>query len=209
MAGPTKLVKNPIFIQRMEDYFDSLDLNKNGFLTIDEIQQWATNLQEKCEATPDEVSNLRTNLYQFWGAVGLIPGKEVNKQDFVRGIARLGQAELERQKNNEITLHSKLNNSFFDVMDINSDGTVSLEELRLMMEACNKDPGEAESWMAAVDTNKNGKVEREELNKFEFDFWFKPQDQKTEGLFGGTYEKSPKRARFGFSNLCGCFQWLF
>lgn len=210
MAGPKKLAKNPIFIQRMEDYFDSIDLNKNGLLAIEEIQQWATNLQEKCQSTPEKVNRLRENLNEFWGAIGLLPGKEINKHEFVLGIARLGESELQRQRNNEVTLHSKLNNSFFDIMDINNDGTVSLEELKIMMEACNKNSTEAESWMTAVDTNKNGRVERDELNKFEFDFWFKPADQETEGLLGGTYEKSPKRKRLNLANYCGCcFKWLF
>ena len=48
-------------------------------------------------------------------------------------------------------------------MDINKDGTVSLDELKVMMKACNMDPSGAESWFNAADYNKNGKIEWEEL----------------------------------------------
>lgn len=56
-----------------------------------------------------------------------------------------------------------------------------------MMKACNMDPEGAKSWLSAADYNKNGRVEREELNKFEFDFWFHPEKEETSNMFGGAY----------------------
>ena len=56
-----------------------------------------------------------------------------------------------------------------------------------MMKACNMDPSGAESWFDAADTNKNGKIERKELNKCEFDFWFHPEKEENSNMFGGAY----------------------
>ena len=55
------------------------------------------------------------------------------------------------------------------------------------MKACNMDPSGAEAWFNTADRNKNGKIEREELNKFEFDFWFNPENEEVSDMFGGAY----------------------
>ncbi|KAK3745532.1 hypothetical protein QZH41_002907 [Actinostola sp. cb2023] len=188
MTTSTDLTKKPIWAKRMGSYFDSLNLNHDKYLTIDEILTWADNMEKACKATPQEMKALRQGLQDFWGIVGLVPGAQLTKEQFLHGVNRLGQLELKRKAENKPTMHEKLNNAFFDVTDINNDGTVTLEELRIMMKACNMDPSGAEAWFQAADVNKNGRIERGELNKSEFDFWFRPDDPSSGGVFGGTYE---------------------
>lgn len=188
MTSRPDLKRNPTWVKQMEEYFDSVDLNKNGFLTIEEILKWAEKMRVLCKATPQEIKNLEAGLREFWGTVGLVPGKRLNKRQFVRGVSQLGRSELEKKSRNEKTLHEKLSNAFFDVMDINNDGTVSLEELRTILIATDMDPSGAEPWFNMADANENGKVERSELIKSEFDFWFRPEDPSTKGMFGGAYE---------------------
>ena len=55
------------------------------------------------------------------------------------------------------------------------------------MKACKMDPDGAESWLNAADYNKNGKVERKELNKIEFVFWFHPEKEENSNVFGGAF----------------------
>lgn len=176
-----------MWVNRMSEYFDSEDLDKDGFLTLDDMLQTAENMRVMCNASDLEMTNMCTQLRQFWGTVGLVPGVKMTKDTFIHGVNRLAQDELERKRKGEITLHEQLNNAFFDVMDINKDGTVSLDELKIMMKACNMDPSGAESWFNAADYNKNGRIEREELNKCEFDFWFRPELEENSELFGGAY----------------------
>ena len=172
----------------MSEFFNSVDLNKNGFLTIDEMLQWAANMQEMCKASDLEMTNLRIQLQQFWGAVGLKPGVKMTKDDFIQGMNRFAQDDLDRKQEGQTTLHEQLNNAFFDVMDINNDGTVTLDELKIMMKACNMDPSGAESWFNAADCNKDGKVERQELNRCGFDFWFRAaESEENSNMFGAAY----------------------
>ena len=185
MASKVDLNKNPVWVKRMEDYFDRLDLNKNGFLTIEEIEKWASKMHGLCKATPQEIENLGAKLREFWGEIGLLPGKQLSKKEFIQGLSNLGRDELERKSNNEKTLYEKLNDAFYDVVDINNDGTVTLEEVSTVKKACDLDPKGAEAWFKMADKNKNGKIEREELNRCEFNFFFRPEDESTEGLFGG------------------------
>ncbi|KAJ7334561.1 hypothetical protein OS493_014885 [Desmophyllum pertusum] len=187
MATSVDLTKNKMWVNRMGEYFDSVDLNKNGYLTLDEILQWAANMRVMCKATNLEMTNLRIQLRQFWGAIGLRPGVQMTKQAFVQGVNRLAREELERKRRGQKTLHEQVNNAFFDVMDINNDGTVTLDELKVMMKACDMDPSGADGWFDAADTNKNGKIERQELNMCEFDFWFRPELEENSEMFGGAY----------------------
>lgn len=180
------LMKNRLWVRRIGELFDSLDLNKNGFLTLDEFLQWAENLQIACKATKSEITNLRIELRQFWGAVGFMPGVQVTKLQFTQGFSRLAQDEVERKVAGDTTLLEQLTNAFFDIMDVNNDGSVTLSELQIFMKARGMDPKGAESWFKLADRNRNGKVERKELFRYEFDFWFRPE-RASSRLFGGAY----------------------
>ena len=125
------LIKNPRWVKRIEQYFDSVDLNKNGYLTIDEFMQWAENMRVLCKATDSEMTELKEQLKIFWGAVGVKPGKGIPKDEFIQGMNHLARDELDRQKRGVKTLHEQLNNAFFDVMDVNNDGKVTLDELKV------------------------------------------------------------------------------
>ena len=169
-----QLIEDPRWYKRMETYFDSVCLGNNETLTIEEIQQWATNMEVMCKATATEMVKLRAQLYIFWGQVGLLPGKELTKKEFVKGMNKLGIYERERKEKGQVTYHEMISNAFFDVIDTNKDGILTVEDLRAVLKASDMNPSSAEGWLLAADTNKNGAIEREELFDSEFNFWFKP-----------------------------------
>lgn len=127
------LTKNPVWVSRMGANFDTVDADKTGTVDIDEFLQWAENMRDLCKATDAEMTNLREQLKKFWGATGLKPGIEMTKEKFLQGLNSLAQGELDRKRKGEKTLHEQLNNAFFDVMDINNDGTVTLDELKVRL----------------------------------------------------------------------------
>ena len=67
-----------------------------------------------------------------------------------------------------------ISNAFFDVIDTNKDGVLTVDELRNALKASNQNPCDAEKWLSVADTNKNGVLERGELFESEFNFWFNP-----------------------------------
>lgn len=186
MSAKVDLMKRSSWVKRIGNYFDALDLNQNGFLTLDEFLQLAENLQTKCKATPSEIKNLRIALRQFWGAVGFMPGEKISKLKFIEGFNRLARDEVERKEAGDKALLEQLTDAFFDIMDANSDGTVTLDELKIFMRARGLDPNGAEAWFKLADRDRNGKVERQELFRYEFDFWFRP-DLASSKMFGGAY----------------------
>lgn len=170
------LTKNKKWLARIEGEFDAMDVNKNGYVSVEEILKWSDNMRDLCNVTPGEVDALHQSLKDFYGAAGLLPGKQVTKSEFVEGVNRLGQAELERKKQGEATLHEKLCDAFYNVMDINDDGTVSIDEVKTIVKARNMNEEKAEEWFNMADKNKSGRVERQEMVKVEFDIWFRPED---------------------------------
>lgn len=176
-GGPVDLTKNKKWVTAMEEYFDVIDINKNGYICIEEVLKWSDNMKELCKVTSDEVKNFQDSLKEFYEAIGLLPEKHVTKQEFVEGVNRLSEVELKRKRSGEETLHEKLGNAMFDVVDTNDDGTVTLDEVKTAMKVFNvMDEAKAEGWFNKADKNENGRVERKELIKIDFDFWFGPKD---------------------------------
>ena len=93
---------------------------------------------------------------------------------------------MERKEAGDKALLEQLTDAFFDIMDVNNDGTVTLDELKIFMRARGLDPNGAEAWFKLADRDRNGKVERQELFRYEFDFWFRP-DLASSKMFGGAY----------------------
>lgn len=177
------LTKNPVFVDRLGSLFDTFNLNNDKYLTIEEVLKCGKRMETLCKATPAEVKALDQRLRDFWGIVGLIPGVQLTKEQFIRGFNRLAQNELKRKEENKPTIHEHMCNAFFDVTDINNDGTVTLDEAKTIFKAWNMDPKDAEAWFVASDINKNGKVERNELNKADFDYWFRPDVASPDNLY--------------------------
>ena len=83
---------------------------------------------------------------------------------------------------------AKVNDAMYDVLDINRDGTVSLDEFTTVMKIVYRcDAKEAEATFRLID-NKNGKIECKELTDYELKFWFDLNDEESKGFYGAKYE---------------------
>ena len=80
-----------------------------------------------------------------------------------------------------------VSDAFFDIIDQNKDGVISLDELKLRMKAFGMPEEAAKPFLEMADTNKNGTIERNELYEADFNFWFGTIDEKYDKLYGGLY----------------------
>ena len=46
---PHDLKDDPAWVTRMEAYFDNMDRDKDGIITIEQIQTWPTNMERLCK----------------------------------------------------------------------------------------------------------------------------------------------------------------
>ena len=168
--------KKKSFLKQFEERFDRVDLDNDGYLTFDEIMTWPKKLSELSGVTSEEIDTFRGCLTEFWAAIGLAPDKKLDKKEFVKGLAKLAEADISRKRAGTQTLYEKLHNSLFDVTDSNKDGKLSWEEVKIMEKTF---PGldrdeDVEKLFKEADKDKNGEIDRKEFIDLKFKFWFNP-----------------------------------
>ena len=97
----------------------------------------------------------------------------VSKNDFLKKVAELAIADLEKIKKGEEPQLVKSARPLFDVMDTDKDGFVSLEDFKLGYVAIGWDAVSAENAFKFLDGTNSGKVSHEEFVKSSSDFWYK------------------------------------
>ena len=97
--------------------------------------------------------------------------------------------DSEKRSRDEKTYIGILENAWYDTLDINHDGFVTLDEYRIVLKAWGFTPEEVEAGFSAMDTNKNGKISRKEFVDHVLDYWFGlSEDQARKGMFGARYD---------------------
>ena len=182
-------LNNAQWVHRIEELFAQADLNKNGFLELADWELWVNNTEKACNPSPAVSSKLRQAMRDFCAGLGLTEGKKSTREQFVKDFAAFAVVERRKKERGEEPLLLKLNVIWYDVVDTNHDGSLTLDEYRTVMSACNFDPSAADATFKILDKNKNGKVEIKELNEHEFKFWFALEDPGSKGLFGDIFEK--------------------
>ena len=56
--------------------------------------------------------------YDMYAAIGIVPGKQINKDDFLNSVAALAIAEKARKEKGEEMLPQKVNNTWYDVVNM-------------------------------------------------------------------------------------------
>ena len=173
----------------MEEMFVSLDTNKDGFLSLEDWQLWADNIEKEVKPAAHLMKALRAQTKEYCAAMGIVRGTKATKNEFLKGIAAMAVTEKAKKERGEETALHKLNNAFYDIVDANHDGCVTLDEWKIILRACNFDVSAADETFKVIDKNKNGKIERNELSDAEFNFWYTLDDAGSQGMFGDKFEK--------------------
>ena len=99
--------------------------------------------------------------------------ERVSKDDWLKKVAEMAATDQERIKRGEEPLLARTTGTFFDVMDTNKDGFVTLEDFKLGYGAIGWDAAGAEQTFKAVDKNNTGKVGRKDMIESAHEFWYK------------------------------------
>jgi hypothetical protein len=174
---------------QLEQYFDSIDSRfyNTGRLTIEMFDTWSENMRKLGKAPEEVIQNVYESSRNFWKGGGILPGKPVTKKEFIEGMNRLANDELEKERLGKPTLHGKCSNDLYDGMGLKSDDFITVEHVKVFMKCVNMDPEGAVAYFAMADKEKKGKISREDLIKLEFGYWFQPEDSNKK-MFGGAYE---------------------
>ena len=170
MATAEEYLANPIWVKKMRDHFNFMDKNKNGFLTQEELTSRADKLKKITGVKDEEEAKLREALVKLavkLGATG--PEVQIDQDGYVKAAA-----EFASKKEESTAILNEVNEAFFNCVDTNDDGTISVEEYGKVLQASNMKPEGAKVIFDLIDKNHNGKIEMKELvaisNAFYFSF---------------------------------------
>lgn len=189
MATPQDFLQNPAWVHRMQQVFDRLDMDKNGYLSNEDWELWAKNIEKMVKPAPHLMAALRARIEEYCAALGIVPGTQSTRDEFVKGIAAMAVIERAKSQRGEETLLHKLNDAFYDIVDTNHDGSVTLGEWKVILEACNIESSAANKMFNTLDKNKDGKIGRRVLTDTEFEFWYALDDPDGKGMFGDVKKK--------------------
>lgn len=165
-------MNNAAWVARIKSSFDIIDLNKNGTVGEDDWKRWVENIKREVNPEAKLLNNLDKAMANYITALGVSPSKKLTKDEYVKTIAEMAVAENTRRSKGEKTLTEYLNDAWYDLVDKNHDGFVTLDEYKIMMRASNVSNEAAEARFNAMDANKKGKIERSVLTGFQFKFWY-------------------------------------
>ena len=189
MSTVQDYLQNTAWVHRMEHLFKVLDTNKNGYITLKDVHLGADNFEKEVKPAAHLMAAVRARNEECYATIGVVPGKQTTKEEFLKGVATLAIAEKARKEKGEETLLDKVNNAWYDAVDTNHDGYVRLDEWRSVLRASNME-GAADEIFKALDKSKAGKIERKVLSDNDFKFWFVLDDSDTQGMFGDKFEKN-------------------
>merc|ERR1712033_90424 len=113
------LTQNPRWVARVLGYFDHADMDKNGILQIDEVvAMFADTLVNLCHPTEVEMATYKKNLLEFYTNLG-VTKEGIKRADWPAAVNRFSMAERERISKGQPTIHSKVSDAFFNIIDQN------------------------------------------------------------------------------------------
>lgn len=134
--------------------FNVRDVNKNGYVELNDFRIFAENLKKLTNnERPEALQRALDADLELAAAIGIKEGDKLNKDQWIDALATTAADFNARSKRGETLPSEKLTNGLFDSVDVNKDGTVTLEEYKLVFKAYNMDETTATEGFAALDKN--------------------------------------------------------
>ena len=182
---PTKV--HPKIRNRLYRRFDTFDKDSDGIMTIDEVLIWADRMKTLCKSTDKEIETVRAALKLFFEHKG-VTGEGCRRENWVECNRVFAEADREREKQGEKRYVNMLGDAYYDILDTDNDGLVSLPELKRMMNIFRVPEEAAYTFFECADTNKNGTLERGEMHSLFTRFWMSDEyDPSLDGIFAYKY----------------------
>ena len=171
---------------RLYKRFDTFDKDSDNVMTLPEVLLWADRIKVVFDATDEQVDGLRSAIGTFFRAVG-VTNEGLSRENWVEANQVFAEAEFERTRRGEECLVALLSNAYFDVLDVDNNGTVSFEELRNMMKVFDIPEEAAYTFFERADVNHDGKLQRKEMHRLFSKFWLEEYDPQYDGIYAYKY----------------------
>ena len=188
MATTQDYLKNAKWVVRCVGWFNTLDTDKNGYVSRENYLAKVDNLAKARPGNPDAIAKLRKVTNEFTEELGLTEGVKVAEQKYLEITARMVVDEVARMKKGEMTSFEKYNNALYDVVDKNRDGRLTFEEFKVVSKSLGFDESTPKATFDLLDKNKDGTIDRKEFIGAHIKFWCTLDDPNTKGMLGDQFE---------------------
>jgi Ca2+-binding EF-hand superfamily protein len=163
--------------------FKRSDIDGDGYISEEDRKSWQSRFMDYAQKQGVDITALEGNnaASEYLSTFGT-GSERVSREDWLKKVAEIAAADLEKIKKGEEPVLLKNAAPFFDMMDTDKDGSISLEDFKLGYGSIGWDAVSAEYAFKALDKNNSGKIGREEIIESSRDFWYKIDPEPREGF---------------------------
>ena len=160
----------------MEEFvFKKADIDGDGYISEEDRKASQSRFMDYAQKQGVDKAALEANKAASEKYIGTFGtgSDQVSKDNWLKKVAEIAAADQEMIKQGKEPILVKSAGPFFDIMDADRDGFITLEDFKLGYGAIGWDALSAEYAFKALDKNNSGKMGREENIKSAYEFWYK------------------------------------
>ena len=172
-------------LRKMRSYMTRMDINKDGFLSREDYELMAKQLAEYGGLTEKQADSAFSGFMEVADSFNLVPGFKLPLQEAIQRSSKSLLSLPPEQRKDKV--HDGVLGKMFDIIDTSKEGYLSLDEIKAFYKVIAPEMAEAEVLhvFEAVDTGKDGKINREEFITGAEDFLFGVKETELSKIFFG------------------------
>ena len=169
-------------LRKMRTRFTRFDVNKDGHITLDDFRIIANRVVEYGKLPKDRADIVHATYTELAEAYGCKPGTKIALEE---GSKKLHEGLIALPDDQWNPIFRNSTGKFFDALDINGDGVISVNEFVAYFKAVGLSEEESKKSFSIIDKDKNGEISREEFLAAANDFYRGTEETPlSEALFG-------------------------
>ena len=166
------------FARKMKTAFVKLDVNKTGYLSIEDYQELTRRFIKYGKLSREDEQRIQKAMEDVCISIGMYKGAKVTPEQYLSGIIEMPEEERK-------IMGESLLSQWFDVVDTNGDGVISPQEFGVYFKIMGIDESATKASFNLIDTNHDGIISRDEFVAAGVDFFIGVDETSGGTLFYG------------------------